>query len=176
MIVDIFQSWWEDFWSWAWARHHNILSWYIRPLFLFPYCYAAYHHSLLGITTSVIALATSMFWFPPPANPNPAVLLALQAEKEYLLGPWQTWKTALALIVPLTFTLLALAFWNKSFWWGVGVVNTMVIIKILWTAVFFTKESAFYHLVTAITGLLVCDLLLVLWRFTAGEKGNSKGR
>jgi ABC-type glycerol-3-phosphate transport system substrate-binding protein len=28
----------EEFTTWAWERHHNVLSWYIRPLFLLPFC------------------------------------------------------------------------------------------------------------------------------------------
>jgi hypothetical protein len=35
----------EGFLSWAWARHHNVLSWYIRPLFLLPFCYFAVEFS-----------------------------------------------------------------------------------------------------------------------------------
>ena len=51
----------DEFAAWAWARHHNVLSWYIRPLFLLPFCYFAYKRSLWGITLTVVALATSMF-------------------------------------------------------------------------------------------------------------------
>ena len=36
------------FFHWAFARHHNPLSWYIRPLFLIPFCLAAYHRSHAG--------------------------------------------------------------------------------------------------------------------------------
>ena len=32
-----------EFVAWAWARHHNVLSWYIRPLFS---CRSAF--SLIG--------------------------------------------------------------------------------------------------------------------------------
>ena len=39
----------DDVAAWAWARHHNILSWYIRPRFLLPFCLFAYRRSLLGI-------------------------------------------------------------------------------------------------------------------------------
>jgi hypothetical protein len=30
-----------DFLAWAWARHHNVLSWYIRPMFILPFIYFA---------------------------------------------------------------------------------------------------------------------------------------
>jgi hypothetical protein len=35
----------SDFLAWAWARHHNILSWYIRPMFILPFIYFAYKRS-----------------------------------------------------------------------------------------------------------------------------------
>ena len=73
----------QGFLSWAWARHHNVLSWYIRPLFLLPFCYFAYKRSVTGIVATLIALATSMFWFPAPENPSPAVVKMLAAEEEY---------------------------------------------------------------------------------------------
>ncbi len=128
----------ETFIEWAWARHHNVLSWYIRPLFLLPFCYFAYRRSLLGIIITILTLATSMFWFPAPEKVSPAVLSALQAEKEYLLSPWNVWKLLLALLVPASFIFLAAAFWRHSYLLGLIVINSMVLIKILWTfAVFF---------------------------------------
>jgi hypothetical protein len=39
-----------DFLSWAWARHHNILSRYIRSLSVVPLAYFAYERSPSGIT------------------------------------------------------------------------------------------------------------------------------
>ncbi len=70
----------EEIAAWAWARHHNELSWYIRMLFLLPFCYFAYKRSLWGITLTVVALATSMFWFPAPerADPGAAEFLAVE--------------------------------------------------------------------------------------------------
>jgi hypothetical protein len=64
----------DAFLSWAWARHHNILSWYIRPLFLLPFCYFAYRRSVKSIALTLLALATSKFWFPEPEQPDPKVL------------------------------------------------------------------------------------------------------
>jgi hypothetical protein len=34
-------EWLPELASWAWARHHNILSWYVRPLFFLPFCFFA---------------------------------------------------------------------------------------------------------------------------------------
>jgi hypothetical protein len=77
-----------DLAAWAWARHHNVLSWYIRPLFLFPYCYFAYKRSPLGVIVTLLALATSMAWFEAPEQASEAVLQALEAERgRYLNFP-----------------------------------------------------------------------------------------
>ena len=56
-----------DFLDWAWARHHNPLSWYIRPLFILPFCYFAYRRSVWGIALTLAAVAStcSGFRFPP---------------------------------------------------------------------------------------------------------------
>jgi Mn2+/Fe2+ NRAMP family transporter len=58
----------EGFLSWAWERHHNVLSWYIRPLFILPLVYFSYRRSLPGIVLTLVALATSMFWLLPPSR------------------------------------------------------------------------------------------------------------
>ena len=60
-----------EFLNWAWARHHNPLSWYIRPLFILPFCYFAYQKSVRGMVLTVVAVTSSMFWFPAPAAPDP---------------------------------------------------------------------------------------------------------
>ena len=51
----------DEFLSRAWARHHNPLSWYIRSLFLLPFCYFAYKRSMWVIALTLLALATSIF-------------------------------------------------------------------------------------------------------------------
>ena len=50
------------------------------PLFLLPFCCFAYRRGVKGIALSLLALATSMFWFPEPERPDPKVLVLFAAE------------------------------------------------------------------------------------------------
>src|ERR671912_1234710 len=129
----------DEFGAWAWDRHHNILSWYIRPLFFLPFCYFAYKRSLFGMVLTLVALATSMAWFPASETTNPAVVEMLAAEEEYLTGEWTMSKILLALIVPISFAALGLAFWKRSLVWGLAVINGAVLIKTGWTFVISTE-------------------------------------
>jgi hypothetical protein len=151
----------DEFVAWAWARHHNVLSWYIRPVFFLPFCYFAYRRSLWGIVLTLIALATSMFWFPVPEHPSPAVNEMLASEREYLTADWTLWKVSIALLVPLTFAALGLAFWKRSLAWGLAVVNAAILFKIGWTFLFSTQAGAMSHLPAAVLGLVVCDALIL---------------
>ncbi len=151
----------DEFIAWAWARHHNVLSWYIRPLFLLPFCYFAYKRSLWGIVLTVVALATSMFWSPAPQHSSPAVNKMLASEREYLTANWTLWKVVIALLVPLGFAALALAFWRRSLAWGLAVINAMVLFKIGWTFLFSTEAGAMSHLPAAVLGLVLCDALIL---------------
>jgi hypothetical protein len=151
----------DAFVAWAWARHHNVLSWYVRPLFILPFCFFAYRRSLLGIVLTLLALATSMFWFPAPEHPSPAVNEMLASEREYLTADWTLWKVALALLVPGGFAALALAFWRRSLVWGLVVLNAMVLLKVAWTFLFSTEAGAMAHLPAAVLGLAVCDALIL---------------
>lgn len=119
--------------AWAWARHHNILSWYIRPLFLIPYCWFAWRRSVRGMVSTVIALVTSMAWFPAPDVVDPQVERFLAAEREYLLGTWTVAKVAMTLLVPAMFALLAAAFWRGSVRFGVAVIVAAAMGKIVWS-------------------------------------------
>ena len=108
----------NDFFSWARGRHHNILSWYIRPLFLSPFCYFADKRSILGILPTLIALVTSMFWFPKPETVSPQVKEFLKAQIEWLFGEWTLSKILMTLLVPITFVMLGAAFWKRSLFFG----------------------------------------------------------
>lgn len=76
-----------DFLNWAWARHHNPLSWYIRPLFILPFCYFAYRKSVRGMVATVVAVTSSMFWFPAPATADPTATTFLAVERQWITGP-----------------------------------------------------------------------------------------
>ena len=150
-----------EFVAWAWERHHNVLSWYVRPLFLLPFCYFAYRRSLLGMTLTLIALATSIFWFPAPAELSTAVNEMLGAETEYLTSNWTLWKVLIALLVPATFAALGLAFWKRSLVYGLAVINAAILFKIAWTFLFGTEAGAMSHLPAAVVGIVVCDALIL---------------
>jgi hypothetical protein len=147
----------SEFLAWTWARHHNVLSWYIRPLFIIPFIYFAYKRSWTGMIVTIIALATSMFWFPAPASVDPMVAQFLEAEKEFILGTLTTQKVFLWLTVPVFFFLLALAFWQRSWWWGVAVINIAALGKVTWS-VFEGGQSGWAVLVPAVIGMVVCDV------------------
>jgi hypothetical protein len=150
-----------EFVAWAWERHHNVLSWYIRPLFLLPFCFFAYKRSLWGMTLTLLALATSMFWFPAPGESSAAVREMLGAEREYLTTDWTLWKVLMASVVPAAFAALGLAFWKRSLVWGLAVINAAILIKVGWTFVFGTGAGAMAHLPAAVLGLVACDVLVL---------------
>lgn len=160
----------DEFVAWAWDRHHNVLSWYIRPLFFLPFCYFAYRRSLFGITLTLVALATSMFWFPAPQKVSPAVVEMLAAEEEYLTANWEPWKVLVALLVPISFAALGLAFWRRSLVWGLAVVNGAILFKIGWTFVFSTEAGAMSHLPAALLGLAICDAAILFLIHRLGRR------
>jgi hypothetical protein len=151
----------DEFVAWAWERHHNVLSWYIRPLFFLPFCFFAYKRSLFGMTLTLVALATSMAWFPATEATSPAVTEMLAAEEEYLTGDWTTLKVLLALIVPISFAALGLAFWKRSLFWGLAVINGAILIKTGWTFVISTEAGAMSHLPAAVLGLAVLNAVIL---------------
>jgi hypothetical protein len=154
-------EWLTEFWAWAWARHHNILSWYIRPLFLIPFIVFAYRRSLWGIVLTLVALATSMFWFQAPAEPDAGVIAFLEAERSYLFGPWNVWKVLLSSLVPLSMAGLALAFWRRSFVWGLVVLNAIALMKTLWSFAVSGDTGGMAVLLPALAGLVVTNILVV---------------
>src|SRR5918993_1409150 len=162
----------DEFGAWAWERHHNVLSWYIRPLFFLPFCYFAYKRSLFGMVLTLVALATSMSWFPAPETTSSAVVEMLAAEKAYFAAGWPLWKVLLALIVPISLAALGLAFWKRSLVWGLAVINGAILIKTGWTFVVSTEAGAMSHLPAAVLGLAVLNAVILYVRHRI-RKGSS---
>lgn len=159
-----------DLWNWAWDRHHNILSWYIRPLALLPFMLFAYKRSLTGMAFSIFALATSMAWFPAPETVDPTVSQFLNMEIEYLTTDWTIGKIIGSLLVPLMFILLGTAFWQRSFVYGGMVLIANVVLKMGW-GVMEGGESGWAMLPPALTGL---GLTLVLMMFVQWRQSKAK--
>jgi hypothetical protein len=145
----------REFLDWTFARHQNQLSWYIRPLFLIPFCYFAYQKSWAGISITVFCIFTSMFWFPQPQIVSMQVEQFLRYEMDYLTGEWNTSKIALSLLVPLSLFYLALGFWRKNIFIGLSVVIMMALGKILWSMMA-AGESGKSIIIPAVVGLLIC--------------------
>ncbi|WP_031529290.1 hypothetical protein [Dyadobacter crusticola] len=151
----------EPFFNWAYARHQNQLSWYIRPLFLIPYCYFSFRRSLAGVLGTVFLLLTSMFWFPSPEKVPENVRLFLEFEKEWLRGTWTFQKALLAALAPVSMLLLSIACWQRSLVSGMAVLVLIACGKILW-AVSESGAAGGSIIIPAITGLLLCCLLVYL--------------
>lgn len=145
----------ETFFYWAFERHHNILSWYIRPFFILPIVIFAFKKSFAGISASIFALFTSMFWFPVPASYSPQVLEFLAFEMDYLKGTWTVPKIVMSLAVPLFFLILLIAAWKRNWKWLLGVIIAAAVLKFVWSIVF-SGEAGISILKPALIGLIVC--------------------
>jgi hypothetical protein len=156
-------DWLYDFVAWAWERHHNPLSWYVRPLFVLPFCYFAYKKSAGGMVLTVAAVVSSMFWFPAPEGGDPRVAEFLAMERAYVGGAWTAGKMALTALVPVWFTLLAWAFWRRSWLAGFTVLNVGIALKVIWSF-YYGGDSAWSIVAPVAVGFVVCNgLLLIVW-------------
>ena len=145
-----------DFFNWAWERHHNPLSWYIRPLFVLPYCYFAYRKSGWGIALTVVAVLTSMFWFPAPEAGDPRAAAFLEAERQYITGTWTFAKIAMTALVPVWFVVLGWAFWRQSWLAGFLVINIGALLKVAWSF-FYAGGSAWSIIPPVLVGALMVN-------------------
>ena len=160
----------QEFLSWAWARHHNPLSWYIRPLFVLPFCWFAYKKSVAGVLLTIVAVLSSMFWFPAPAETDPRAAAFLAMEREYVTGGWTWAKTGMTALVPIWFVLLALAFWRRSWLVGLGVINAGALLKVAWSF-HFGGESAWSIVLPVAVGAVVCNGVILYVYARQRERG-----
>ena len=162
----------KPFFDWVFDRHHNQLSWYIRPLFLIPFCYFSYKQNWSGISITIFLLFTSMFWFPRPEEVSDGVKEFLQFEKDFLYGKWDIKKVMMVLTIPISFLALGLSFWKRSLTMGIGVVILMATGKVVWS-IQNAGESGESILVPAIIGLTIC-CGLIYYGFKKNEKIKQK--
>lgn len=164
----------KTFFDWVFDRHHNQWSWYIRPIFLIPFCFFAYKGSWTGISITIFCLFTSMFWFNRPEVIGDNIKTFLQFEKDWLYGEWNYKKIMLIITVPVSFTALGLAFWKHSLFMGLGVVVLMATGKIVWS-IQNAGESGKAIIIPAILGLLICSGL-IFYGFKRLEKKKTTKR
>lgn len=160
LLVVFFSN--EAFFAWAFERHQNTASWVARPLLVIPFCFFAWKRSLAGIMASVLAILSSMFWFPVPAEPGPDVLRFLAMERELLSSGWSPENIWGAVAVVLYCAALAAAFWKHSWKLGLIVAAAGAVLKSVWSIVF-SPEAGGAVLPFAFGGLLflVAAVLLV---------------
>jgi len=122
----------NDFLDWAWARHLNPLSWYVRPLFILPFCYFAYKKSARGIVLTLAAVTSSMFWFPVPATPDPRAVALLDVERQYVGGPLTLERIVLTTLIPIWFVALAWGVQRRSWLAVVTAISSGTLLKVAW--------------------------------------------
>ena len=151
----------SDFLSWVWDRHHNELSWYVRPLFLLPFCYFAYRRSVWGIVVTLLVFPTSLFWFPAPENSSSGVEGYLAWERQFLTEGSIAARVALVLLVVGFFVALVAAFWKRSWLWGLAVLNVGTLLKVIWSLAF-GGAAGWASLAPSLFTLAVTDVAIVL--------------
>lgn len=161
----------ETFLSWVFERHQNQMSWFIRPVFLIPFCFFAYKRSWTGISITIFCLFTSMFWFAKPETISEQVKMFLQFEKDWLNAQWDYKKLLLVLTIPISFFALGLAFWKRSLLMGLGVVVLMATGKIIWS-IYNAGEAGKSIVIPAAVGLVLC-VTLIYYGFRRLEKNKN---
>ncbi|MGX7111442.1 hypothetical protein [Gemella cuniculi] len=152
----------KNFFEWAFARHHNVLSWYIRPLFVIPIVIGAYKKSFSTISISIFSLFTSMFWFPIPDKVNASVISFLNFEKNYLTNGWEVGKIFVIAAVIMFFVFLIYATWKRKWKLLINVIIVGAILKVIHSVVF-SGNSGLSILKPAILGVVICILVVLLF-------------
>lgn len=149
----------RDFFAWAFERHHNVLSWYIRPLFIIPIVIGAYRKSFGIIFASIFSLFTSMFWFPKPDATDPQVMEFLNFEKNYLMSGWTMDKIFVVIAVILFFIFLIYTTWRRKWKLLAAVIIISAVLKVLHSMIF-SGDSGLSIVKPAIAGVFLCLLAI----------------
>ncbi len=155
----------SDVLRWAWARHANPLSWYIRPLFFLPLAYFAWRRRPWALALTLVALLTSFFWFPAPAHPDPRIQGVLDMEREFLTRP-NPFQVLMLCLAPLLLTGFCVALWRRSLGWGIVVFDAAALAKIVWTVTEAGADGTATYVPVGGGALLVTVLLVTVARRT----------
>lgn len=151
-----------DMLNWAFERHLNPLSWYIRPIFLIFLAFFAYKRSWKGLLITFLVMTSSMVWFPAPGKIDPQMQVVLELEKQLLSSPL----TALATlgVAALFVGFVGVAFWKHSLKLGLIALNATLIGKMVLTLLF-TGDNGWAPLGNTIFGLVLVNGLglAILW-------------
>ena len=160
IIIIVFFFLNRRFFEWAFIRHHNILSWYIRPLFIIPIILGALKKSYAIIFVTIFCLFTSMFWFPEPKKVNESVIKFLDFEKNYLTNGWTVDKIFVLLAILLFFIFLLYTTWNRNWKYLLFTTVFSAILKVIHSIIFGGK-SGLSIVKPAFLGAIIC--VLVVW-------------
>lgn len=152
--------------DWAWARHHNEWSWYIRPLIIIGFCMAAWFRKPVIIFMLAIFFPISAVIFPAPQNPKSYVVEFLQAERNMLeaLSPLEM--VGFGVLVVVFLFLLATALWQRSFWLGVLIANLGGAIKLIFGYFVWGEVGAIALWPTIVTAIVFNLAMFVFWHST----------
>jgi hypothetical protein len=153
-----------DFRGWAFARHQNTASWIARPLLLLPLCASAWLRSPSGLLATILALLSSMFWFPVPETPRDDVIRFLTMERAFLSQGWTLDALVGATAVVAYGVALVAAFWKRSWRLGLIVAGVGAVLKVLWS---FLHSPDAGGVILPFAGLGLVALVLAVWVWRA---------
>ncbi|MGM0867481.1 MAG: hypothetical protein ACQEWF_22730 [Bacillota bacterium] len=144
----------QEILDWAFQRHLNPLSWYIRPIFLIVLVYFAHKHSWKGVIITFVLMMSSMIWFPAPETINPQMQTVLEYEQMLLSNPVSAIFTIALMMVFVV--LILIAFWKHSLKFGLIILNVTLIGKVI-LSLLFTGENGWAPLGNTIFGLILVN-------------------
>lgn len=156
----------ENIAAWVWDRHQNQFSWYSRPLFLIPACYYAYRRKFGLIFGFMAMLFCSLFWFAAPENVAEHVSGYLEWEKQLFFSN-KSMVPIISLSVAVAAFLVGLfsAFWYRSFWLGLILINAGTVLKII-VSVTLGNEFGTAAVIPSLSSLAIINFVAFFaWRF-----------
>ncbi len=159
--------------EWIWNRHQNQFSWYSRPLFIIPACYFAYKQQLGFVIAMMALLGTSLFWFAPPTEVSETISQYLAWERQMFFDPENRIPIIILSISVLLFLfLLFYAFWQKSFWIGLLVLNIGNLLKI-GVSILFGGETGMASIVPTLSSMVIINIIaFIIWKMKKSKSSS----